>query len=584
MIPTLPEMASVDELSDEAYAEREGLPSVEQPFIQKYLDGRDALIAQEKIQRSDHAFRETLSPMAREAEAIVAQIRFEEQQTLWQPDVEDELAESTQGPVFPGMMFSLAKERMEKSKLWQIVRKMPKGALLHCHLDAAGDMNWVIDTLFATPGMCILAEKSLHTQALRERENFLFRFTKAENTSSGPPLWSESYKPNDRIPVEAAAESFPDGGKEGFKKWLKSRITITEQESISHHMGPNDIWRKFISCFYVVKSILRYEPIHRAFVRHVLKNLHEDGVRWVDFRTDFAAPFFKEGSEEPSPDAFDFLDSLEVAIEDFKESEEGKGFWGGRLIWTEIRHGGTKQVVEDMKQCIAMKREFPELLGGYDLVGQEDLGRPLADLLPELFWFKKAQAENGVDIPFFFHAGETLGDGDSVDENMFDAILLGTRRIGHGITLYKHPLLCDMVKEKRILIESCPVSNEVLRFTGSIMHNPLPALLARGVPCALSNDDPGILGQGIAGMSHDYWQTLQAWENLGLAGLGNLAENSVRWANYEDCKAKDWTQSIKDGAYGKGVRAERMQQWQKDFEQFCQWVVKEYGEAQDILD
>ncbi|CAK3740746.1 adenosine deaminase family [Lecanosticta acicola] len=572
------------ELSDEAWAEKEGLPSLDQPFIQKYLDGRDALIAREKSQRSDHAFRETSSPMAREAEAIIVQIRFEEQQTLWSPGMDDELAQSTQGPVFPGMMFSLAKERMEKSQLWQIVKKMPKGALLHCHLDATGDMDWLIETAFATPGICILADKSLHTAELRQNEMFGFRFAKAENTSSGPPLWSESYTPCDRIPIAVAAESFPQGGKEGFKKWLKSRITITEEESIAHHMGPNDIWRKFISCFAIVKGLHRYEPIHRALIRNMLKSLHADGIRWVDIRTDFTVPYFKEESEEPSPDAFDFLDALEVEIDNFKNSEEGKGFWGGRLIWTAIRHGGTKEIVEDMKHCIAMKLEFPELLGGFDLVGQEDLGRPLADLLPELFWFKKAQAENGIDIPFFFHAGETLGDGDSVDENMYDAILLGTRRIGHGLTLYKHPLLCDMVKDKRILVESCPVSNEVLRFTGSIMHNTLPALLARGVPCSLSNDDPAILGQGTSGMSHDFWQTLQAWENLGLAGLANMAENSVRWANFDNCNSKEWSQSIKDGAFGKGIRAQRMKEWAAEFEKFCQWVVLEYGEGRDFID
>ncbi len=84
-------------------------------------------------------------------------------------------------------------------------------------------------------------------------------------------------------------------------------------------------------------------------------------------------------------------------------------------------------------------------------------------------------------MPFFFHAGECLGTGNSTDHNLFDAILLGTRRIGHGFSLYKHPLLIDLVKEKKILVESCPISNEVLRLCGSVMSHPLPALLARGV-------------------------------------------------------------------------------------------------------
>jgi adenosine deaminase CECR1 len=235
-----------------------------------------------------------------------------------------------------------------------------------------------------------------------------------------------------------------------------------------------------------------------------------------------------------------------------------------------------------MKQCIEMKLEFPEIIAGYDLVGQEDLGRPLSDLAPELFWFRKACAQEGVDIPFFFHAGETLGDGDSVDENLFDAIILGTRRIGHGFSLYKHPLLIDMVKEKRILVESCPVSNEVLRLCGSIMSHPLPALLARGVPCSLCNDDPTILGQGESGMSHDFWQALQGWENLGLEGLGSLAENSVRWASLDDYSAKDWTQDIKDGMFGKGIRAKRLKEWVSKWERFCAWIVEEYGVDENV--
>jgi adenosine deaminase CECR1 len=36
----------------EAWAQAEGVPSLTDPFIQKYLSGRDALVEQEKKQRS----------------------------------------------------------------------------------------------------------------------------------------------------------------------------------------------------------------------------------------------------------------------------------------------------------------------------------------------------------------------------------------------------------------------------------------------------------------------------------------------------------------------------------------------------
>lgn len=230
-----------------------------------------------------------------------------------------------------------------------------------------------------------------------------------------------------------------------------------------------------------------------------------------------------------------------------------------------------------MKQCIEVKQAYPDLIAGFDLVGHETKGRTLKDLTPELFWFRKRCMEEGVEIPFFFHAGECLGDGDETDQNLFDAVLLGTRRIGHAFSLYKHPLLIDMIKEKRILVESCPISNEVLRLTSSIMSHPLPALLSRGVPVALCNDDPGILGQDTTGSTHDFWQALQGWENLGLEGLGAMAENSVRWAAFEDQSAKDWIKDIKDASLGGGVRATRMKEWAVEWERFCQWIVEEYG-------
>ena len=82
-------------------------------------------------------------------------------------------------------------------------------------------------------------------------------------------------------------------------------------------------------------------------------------------------------------------------------------------------------------------------------------------------------------------------------------------------------------------------------------------------------------------MTHDFWQALQGWENLGLEGLASLAENSVRCAAYEDRSAKEWAQEIKEGALGTGVRAKRMKEWEREFEKFCQWVVLEFGNETD---
>ena len=75
-------------------------------------------------------------------------------------------------------------------------------------------------------------------------------------------------------------------------------------------------------------------------------------------------------------------------------------------------------------------------LVGFDLVGHEDPLRPLIYYIDPLKRFVQRQKEVGVDIPFMFHAGETLGDGTPADMNLYDAILLGTKRIGHGSAGY----------------------------------------------------------------------------------------------------------------------------------------------------
>ncbi|KAL9612933.1 MAG: hypothetical protein Q9167_002516 [Letrouitia subvulpina] len=556
---------------------REGLPKLTDPFIQQYLQGREALIEQEFSQRSDSSFRQSLTPLAVEACRIISRMRDEEHRTIWSGGSLGELLQQNEISPHPGMTFALAKDRMEMTKTWQIVSKMPKGALLHAHLDAMIDVDWLVDQMMKTDGMSIWADQGLTNSEARRNGYVIFQYEKVR-----PPdaisIWKEGYKARQCIPVFEAAESFPEGGLEGFKAWVKTRCTITPDESLNHHHGVNAVWQKFKSCFPILDSMILYEPIFRASIYKLLHEIVLDGIRWVDLRMNFVAHYWKKGSQTPDIGHRALFQAFGEEVERFQSTEEGKGFWGCRFIWTTLRSWDKRAIVENMKQCIAIKKSFPHLIAGYDLVGQEDIGRPLADIVPELFWFKKQCMEEGVDIPFFFHAGECLGDGDATDQNLFDAILLGTRRIGHGFSLYRHPLLIEMAKQKKLLIESCPISNEVLRLTSSIKAHPLPALLARGVDVALCNDDPAILGVGKVGLTHDFWQALQGWDNLGLEGLGSLAENSVRFAAYwPDQSAIEWKKDIKDGIFGQGIRAARMREWMSEWNEFCEWIVREFS-------
>lgn len=67
---------------------------------------------------------------------------------------------------------------MENTKLWKIIRKMPKGALLHAHMDAMVDFDFLFETLLATPGMHIHCMHAISTSQQLEVAPIKFRFYK----------------------------------------------------------------------------------------------------------------------------------------------------------------------------------------------------------------------------------------------------------------------------------------------------------------------------------------------------------------------------------------------------------------------
>ncbi|CAF9927810.1 MAG: hypothetical protein GOMPHAMPRED_004497 [Gomphillus americanus] len=558
----------------------EGIPQPDEPFIQKYMAGRAALIEQEKKQRHDRAFKMGMSPLAREAARIMAAIRKQELASIWTPKYEDTLGHTIQGNLFPGIMFSLARGTIKTTKLWNIIVKMPKGALLHCHMDAMVDIDWLIEQALGQKGMHILSTEGLSDDKKLQEGIVTFRLLNESSVVNGPSIWSDRYIGGTPMSIEQAEKTFSGNGS--FRDWLYSRCTITDQESINHHHGVDAIWKKFLSTFLIVRDLLFHESIFRSAMQRLLRQLAADRITYIDFRAAFTFEFYLEGKDTPQIGYEDFFRVWEEEIKRFKDTEEGKNFHGCRMIWTIIRRLDNRSIAESMEECIRIKKLFPQLICGFDCVGQEDDGRTLADLTPLLFWFKKKCYEADVDIPFFFHAGECLGDGNETDNNLFDAILLGTRRIGHGYSLYKHPLLIEMVKEKKILVESCPISNEVLRLSSSVLAHSLPALLSRGVAVSLNNDDPAILGHGENGLTHDFWQLFMASENLGLEGLATMAENSLRWCAVEDQKQSDWIQGIERSYLGRTVKAEMLKQWRSDFEKWCQWVIMEYPLEADL--
>lgn len=227
-----------------------------------------------------------------------------------------------------------------------------------------------------------------------------------------------------------------------------------------------------------------------------------------------------------------YRESVDEVRQEMKEKGRGDEFFGSKIIYTTMRRSDVKEIEWSLKDCIELKKAFPDVIAGYDLVGPEDHGHPLIDFIEPLLRFKDMQKEAGVDIPFIFHAGECLGDGNETDSNLYDAILLGTKRIGHGFSIVKHPHLMDLCKERNITLEMCPISNEVLRLTSTMPMHSIGTLLNHGVPVTINSDDPAIWGS--TGISHDYYQVMISSEVSGLMTLYEMAKRSIEVSFLDD--------------------------------------------------
>jgi adenosine deaminase len=133
----------------------------------------------------------------------------------------------------------------------------------------------------------------------------------------------------------------------------------------------------------------------------------------------------------------------------------------------------------------------PDIVVGLDLAGNEEAISPTET--GQLF----CKAKNDYNLKITIHAGET-----GKPENIADAIInFSADRIGHGTAAYKSQAVMDLLRDRDICVEVCPISN---RLTGAVRaheSHPVSEFIKLGVPFVICSDNPSIHNSGI---SEDY--------------------------------------------------------------------------------
>ncbi|XP_055314977.1 adenosine deaminase 2-like [Sitodiplosis mosellana] len=392
---------------------------------------------------------------------------------------------------------------VKESKLFQIIQKMPKGGVLHAHETALCSADYVVSLTYWPDLWQRTSSKS------NEIEEFKFASEQPKSISNADgSIWRRVNDVRDEMGATIYDE-YVRGLFTLFDKNVDPRIQFKDI---------NAVWKRFMVIFIKIAPILTYVPVRKAYYKQALKQMYDDGVQYLEFRGSLTKLYDLDGNDYSETD---ILDIYIETLDEFKR--DNPLFIGSKLVYAPGKHVSNEIVLRYFDAVRRLHKKYPRFLAGFDLVGQEDK-------TPGLLSFAEQILKLPADLEFFFHAGETNWFG-SVDENLIDAVLLGSRRIGHGFALTKHPKLIDLVKSNDIAVEVNPISNQVLKLVDDYRNHPASVFMAQNVPIVISSDDPSFWE--VSPLSHDFYITFLgiASRHSDLRTLKKLAMNSIQYSS-----------------------------------------------------
>lgn len=392
------------------------------------------------------------------------------------------------------------KEEVKKTELFEIIQKMPKGAVLHAHDTGILKPDYVLsltylDDLF----ICF------------ERNSIQFLFSLKTPTSQCETAW--------QLARHARHSS---GNVEKFDAKLRKYFTVVIDNPHEKYTDVNAVWTEFQQYFIATSGLFTYKPVWEKYFYDTLLAFREDNIMYAEIRSVLPDLYDLDGTKY---DVIDTAASYKKVNDQFMN--DYPDFFGTKLIYAPLRAVNVETVKQYVNIARKLKQKFGDFIAGFDLVGQEDVGSPTKEFL-------KVLSEAGDELTYMFHAGETNWYGTSSDENLVDAIVLNTKRIGHGYAIIKHPLLIEEIKKRNIALEVNVISNAVLRLVADIRNHPLAAFLAQNLPVVISSDDPGVWESEP--LSHDFYVTFVsvASRRADLRLLKKLALNSLYYSEYSN--------------------------------------------------
>ena len=287
--------------------------------------------------------------------------------------------------------------------------------------------------------------------------------------------------------------------------------------------------------------------IKKEYLKALFRKNLDEGIQYIETRKAVGAySIYKVDPNVTENNGIVYLEPPEkigdMEIEITKEIlsdfiKENPSFIGHKRITYSTRRISVKEMEKNFENAIRLYKKYPDHLLGFDMVGEEDAGNSHIYFLEN--FIKQYDPETKMSkIPFYQHTAETNwaedviaskkeADPVATAQNAYEAILLGSKRVGHGLGYIKHPYLLRKLKENDVAVEICPVSNQILGYIVDLRNHPAVNYIRNGIPVVLGTDDPGTFGYDH--FTIDWYAIFMSW-GLDLTDLKQFGIRALQYS------------------------------------------------------
>ncbi|HEX4284699.1 MAG TPA: adenosine deaminase [Terracidiphilus sp.] len=180
-------------------------------------------------------------------------------------------------------------------------------------------------------------------------------------------------------------------------------------------------------------------------------------------------------------------------------------------IFDAVRHFTVPEAERVFRKAAEMRGTYPSIIG----IG---LGGDERHTGSEPFRALYAEAQ-AAGLRLTNHAGETTGP-----EAIWEALAIGSERLGHVLSAIQDPALVAELKKRRIGLELNPTSNVRTGVCPSFAAHPLRHYFDAGLLVTLNSDDPAFFGSNLV----NEYLLAHTEQGFSRAELRQLAANSLR--------------------------------------------------------